>query len=397
MKSRITGGILLVVGTSIGGGMLALPVAAARMPFWSSSLLLIFCWVLMTFSALLILEVNLWFPNRNNMITMALATLGKPGAFIAWLSYLLLLYALLCAYISGGTAIVQQLLVAIGFTSPLWVASILFVIVFGFIVYKGIQPVDYLNRGLMITKLGALFAIIFFTLPYLHLHQLQVGQMTWLVLGGTITIMITSFGFATIVPSLRSYFDGNIQQLRFTIIVGSLIPLICYLLWNFAILGTLPRTGSQGLLPMLEGGGSGTELTQSLSYYLHNTSITAFAHLFTSICVLTAFLSVSLGLSDFLADGLKVPKKGHANWIVFGATFLPPLLIILFYPSIFVKALGYAGICCIVLLVLLPALMAWSGRYHKNFVSHYQVTGGRLSLLLLIIATLIVIVCAAWY
>jgi len=80
MDTKIAGGILLIVGTSIGGGMLALPIVSAESGFIGSTLVLLACWALMAFCALLILEVNLWLPPRNNLISMASATLGKTGA-----------------------------------------------------------------------------------------------------------------------------------------------------------------------------------------------------------------------------------------------------------------------------------------------------------------------------
>ena len=89
MNLKLIGGILLIVGTSIGGGMLALPLSAAPGGFVSSSLLLFGCWLVMTFSAFLILEVNLRFPAGSNFISMAQGTLGKAGAWFAWLIYLL--------------------------------------------------------------------------------------------------------------------------------------------------------------------------------------------------------------------------------------------------------------------------------------------------------------------
>ncbi|ASQ45023.1 Tyrosine-specific transport protein [Legionella clemsonensis] len=101
MKSRFIGGILLIVGTSIGGGMLALPVANAATGFWQSSFFLLICWGAMTLGALFILEANLYLPPGKHMVSMAASTLGKPGLLIAWLSYLFLLYTLLSAYISG--------------------------------------------------------------------------------------------------------------------------------------------------------------------------------------------------------------------------------------------------------------------------------------------------------
>ncbi|WP_328287250.1 aromatic amino acid transport family protein, partial [Legionella pneumophila] len=103
INSKLIGGILLIVGTSIGGGMLALPVSTAEVGFTNSLFFLFFCWLVMTAGALLILEVNLRLPAGSNMISMAKSTLGLPGQVIAWITYLLLLYTLLAAYISGGS------------------------------------------------------------------------------------------------------------------------------------------------------------------------------------------------------------------------------------------------------------------------------------------------------
>lgn len=389
MDTRVAGGVLLIVGTSIGGGMLALPIATAGSGFIGSSLLLIACWLIMTFSAFLILEVNLWLPPRTNMISMARVTLGKAGEAVAWLSYILLMYALMAAYTSGGSALFNQLFRLAHVESPAWLDSLTFVAVFGFIVYWGIKPVDYVNRALMITKMGSLVTLILFCIPYIKQEKLIGGDPRLLV--GTVTVMMTSFGYATIIPSLRSYFNDDVKKLRAAILIGSLIPLVCYIFWDMAILGVLPREGDRGLIHIMQRGGAVDDLTDSLSYFLQNASVTTFAGIFTAICVLTSFLGVSLGLSDFLADGCKIEKKEFGNLLVFLLTFLPPLLIVLFYPGIFVKALGYAGIFCVLLVVLLPAMMAWSGRYYKKIaVGHYQVLGGRGAILFSILIALVI-------
>ncbi len=390
MDTKIFGGILLIVGTSIGASMLALPIAMGEGGFLSSLVLLLACWIVMTFSAFLILEVTLWLPPRNNMLSMARATLGRPGEAVAWVTYLLLMYSLLAAYISGGSAIFDVLA---GFLhvhfSPM-IDAFLFVLVFGYIVCRGIKPVDYVNRYLMLAKFGSYALLVVFAAPYLDHHHLMGGHPLALV--SAVTVTLTSFGFAPLIPSLRSYFDGDVKKLRVCILIGSLIPLICYALWILVILGVLPREGDKGLLHLMQTGGSASELVESLRYFLQNSSITSIAHIFTIICVLTAFLSVSLGLSDFLADGLKTEKKGKGGAMVFLLTFLPSLLIVLFYPSIFVKALSYAGIFCAIFIVLLPGLMAWSGRYHKQLaIGRYQVMGGKAAILLLIFVALAII------
>lgn len=384
--------MLLIVGTSIGGGMLALPVSNAEVGFLASTLWLIAVWAVMTFCAFLMLEVNLWFPPRNNIITMARATLGWIGEGVAWVSYLLLLYALLTAYISGGSALVHELTSWGVIALPLWADALLFVVLFGYIVYRGIQPVDYVNRALMVTKLGSLLLLMVIVFPFVKVDYLFADGMHWSA--AVITVMVTSFGFANVIPTLRTYFDGDIKKLRFAILIGSLIPLMCYIGWNFAILGAVPKGGANGLASMIKNGGSATNLVESLRFFLQQPSITGLAHVFTVICVLTAFLGMALCLVDFLADGLRIDKTSKKGWRVYALTFLPPLAIVLWQPSIFLKAFRYAGLCGVTLVVLLPTFMAFSGRYIKRIsreIPHYQVMGGKFMLILMAVIGLAVL------
>ncbi|CAM4465352.1 MAG: Tyrosine-specific transport protein [Legionellaceae bacterium] len=389
MNMKTLGGILLIIGTSIGGGMLALPITAATSGFGYSSLLLFSFWLLMTFCAFLILEVNLWLPQNSNIISMAHSTLGKTGSFFAWLCYLLLFYCLLAAYISSGSDIIGNFISKTGWHSPLWLNACLFVLLLGFIVYKGIQSVDYVNRALMFTKLGAYIALVAVAITYINPQFLNQNNSQYLIT--SVTVMITSYGFATIVPSLRSYFNDDIKQLRKVILIGSFIPLICYIIWDLAILGSIPTEGSEGLINMLGSGHSTTDLPHALSYYLQNTWITFFSRIFTSVCVATSFLGVALGMSDFLADGLNISKKGQGNIIIYSTTFIPPLIISVFYPNAFIKGLSLGGIFCAILLVLYPCLMVWSGRYIKKIGTGYQVMGGKIALFLVFLSACIII------
>ena len=167
MDFKLIGGILLIVGTSIGAGMLALPVATHQFGFIGASLLLLLCWSIMTYGALLILEVNLWLPENSNLISMAELTLGKKGAVVAWLCYLLLLYSLLAAYIAGGSELFFGLFQHnVDFLNP-HNAAILFTLFFGLIVYGGIKAVDYAMRGLMVVKLTSYFLLVIFIILFL--------------------------------------------------------------------------------------------------------------------------------------------------------------------------------------------------------------------------------------
>lgn len=375
MKSRFIGGILLIVGTSIGGGMLALPVANASIGFWQSSFFLLACWALMTLGALFILEANLYLPPGKHMVSMAHATLGKCGLLVAWLSYIFLLYTLLSAYISGGADVFGALFSKIGIALKTWQAALMFTILFGAIVYGGIRQVDIINRGLMFGKLLAYFILVILIAPNVHFHHLAGGNFRYIV--STIMILITSFGFAIIVPNLREYFNDDIKTLKQVVIIGSLIPLFCYLAWDAVIIGALPSEGPLGLKSLLQSNHATSDLALSLSQTVDNTVINSLFNFFTSICMLTAFLGVSLCLISFLSDGLKINQNGRQGLILLILTFVPPLLVVVYYPGAYLQALNYAGIFCVILLLLLPALMSIFGR--PKFVLRYQVPGGKVT------------------
>lgn len=87
----------------------------------------------------------------------------------------------------------------------------------------------------------------------------------------------------------------------------------------------------------------------------------------------------------------KTEKNKNAAAIL---TFFPSLIVVLFFPAVFMTALNYAGIWCASLLALLPALMAWSGRYRQQLRFSYRVAGGKILLSLVVLAAAIVIVHA---
>lgn len=392
MNSRFIGGILLITGTSIGGGMLALPVANAATGLWQSSLYLLLCWAIMTLGALFILEANLYLPRGKHMVSMAEKTLGIPGLLTAWLSYLFLLYTLLAAYISGGADVLGSLFLHLGLGLSPWQSSTMFTLLFGMIVYGGIHKVDILNRGLMFGKLSVYFILVFLIAPHIYPDNFYDGNFRYI--SGSVMILITSFGFAIIVPNLRDYFNDDIKTLKKVIIIGSLIPLGCYLAWDAVIIGSLPSQGENGLASLMHSEHTTSDLARSLSDTIQNTLISTLFNFFTSICMLTAFLGVALCLVSFLADGFKMVQQGYQGLFLFILTFLPPLLIVIYYPGAYIHALSYAGIFCVILLLLLPACMVFFGR--AKFSSPFHVPGGRYTQMLLIIASLLLLSNAIW-
>lgn len=386
--NRMLGGILLVAGTTIGAGMLALPVVTGFAGFFPSLLLFLFYWVFMTFTAFLFLEANLWMGEKANMISMAKKTLGRFGAGVCWVVYLFLLYALTTAYLAGGGPIILDLVQELlGFTLPDWVGIIPLLFIFGYFVYKGTHSVDFINRVLMSGLVIAYLAMVLFLAPYVQTSLLS--HIDWAKWSLGVSIVATSFGFHIVIPSLVDYLDRDVKKLRTVLLIGSLIPLIVYTIWEYLTLGIIPVEGTDGIAQGYLQGMNGAHL---LSLKLGHSSLALLASFFSFFAIITSFLGVSLSLQDFLIDGLKISPSKTGKILVSLLAFIPPLVCVLLDPRAFLSALEYAGAFGVVLLLgLIPALMVWRGRYMLHLPSAYQVKGGKLSLLLAIIISISII------
>jgi tyrosine-specific transport protein len=398
MQSKLLGGILLVVGTTIGAGMLALPIGTAELGFWGSLVLLIGSWAIMTTCAFLFLEVNLWLPAGTNLISMAGATLGRGGRYVAWVFYLLLLYSILSAYIAGGGDLLHYIILnVLGIQTPTAFGAFLFTFLLGSVVYLGIHFVDYVNRGLMFGKMGAFCLLVLLIMPFVTGVNLGSGEFKHIMAPSSITVTVVAFTCAMIIPSLRTYYGEDVKTLRKAIFIGTLIPLICYIAWDMVIMGVIPLNGQPSLEAIMHSSTTTSDLVSALTVLLHKNTVTMLANFFTSICMATSFLSIALSLSDFLSDGLRIVKKGTGKWIVFAITFVPPVVLVVFYPDAFLKGIQYAGISCLILMMLFPPLMAWRGRYKLALpTGSFEVGGGKALLVVLTLSAVVMIAfCAA--
>lgn len=393
MNAKTIGGIMMLLGTCVGAGMLALPIAAAHEGFTIATVLLIICWLTMTFGALNLLEVNLSLPENNNLISMANKTLGKTGKYLTWFIYLLLLYSLMAAYISGSSNIIYAITQAAHLKTPIWLNTLIAVIILSSIVYKGVGSVDIVNRFLMSAKFISYIIIVLAIIPFIKINNLNnFNNYTQFNINiNTIMVMITSFGYAIIIPTLRSYFKSDIKQLKKVVWIGSAIPLIIYILWIAVIQGLIPKLGDHGLLYIAKSQQTNATLMQSINIFIHKSWISIIANIFISICAITSLLGVSLCLTDFIADGCNLNKKlKKHNRFIYLITFAPPTIIVLFAPGVFINALGYAGICCILLLVILPIVMSLSRMHIKKSKTPYTAPGGSiLKIIFLIIAIIL--------
>ena len=381
-KSKVFGSTLIIAGTTIGAGMLALPLASAGIGFSTSLFLMLGLWALMAFTALLMVELHQFAESYATLHTLAHTILGTKGKWLASFAVMFLFYALCAAYIAGGGAQFNQRISDIaGIELNAQITTLLFTLLVAGVVTIGTHSVDKVNRVLFGLKLIAMVLVLSFLAPNITSQYLMSMPLQQGLIVAAIPVVFTSFGFHGSIPSIVRYLDGDVRSLRKVMIIGSALPLVIYVFWQSVTLGVISQ---EQLLSDTSLGA----LLVSLSQTVHQSNLSVIVGVFADLALLTSFIGVSLGLFEFMGDSLS-KKLGNAKRVKTAAiTFLPPLGFALFYPQGFIMALGYAAIALSVLAILLPTVMVYKVRYTDFSVkpqsaeASYQVLGGSKALFL---------------
>ena len=103
--NKTLGSTLLVSGTMIGAGMLAMPLTSAGIGFTFTLFLLIALWAFLTYSALLFVEVYQTADHDAGIGSLAAQYFWHGRTIVTTIVLMVFLYALLSAYITGGGGI----------------------------------------------------------------------------------------------------------------------------------------------------------------------------------------------------------------------------------------------------------------------------------------------------
>jgi tyrosine-specific transport protein len=387
-EGSLIGAVLLVTGCCIGAGMLGLPVLSAIAGFEPSVIMFFISWLFMVSTGLLLLEVNLWFTLEVSLISMAERTLGRCGKIIGWVGFLFLFYALMVAYISGIGALISDFYCELtGIKIAPWIGSVAASLLFGYMIYLGTKAVDWFNRLLLLGLAISYLFLIYLGNP--HIKSENLTHRDWSAFFLVVPTMIISFGYHNMIPTLTTYLNRNTNYLKIAIIIGSLIPLTIYLLWERLILGLISVEGKGGFREALS---QGDMVTKALKNAIGSSWVSDLASYFAFFAIVTSFLGVALSFVDFLADGLKIEKSTKGKVILCLLVILIPLVFALLYPNLFLLALNYAGsFGAVILFGLLPVAMVWSGRYIKKIEGAQLLPGGKAALLVIFLFALGVI------
>jgi tyrosine-specific transport protein len=382
---------LLISGTTIGAGMLAIPLVTASSGFLPAFFVTFLVWLFMFLTGILFLEATLWMHKDANVLSMSKRFLKNKGKFIAGSTFIFLYYCLMIAYFAAGAPLLAAFIdVVFQITLKGWIVYAIFGLLFGTVVGIGIKFVDRVNYILMVSLFISYVALVVAGNKNVSFEKLYFQN--WTNVFFAMPVLFSAFGYHNVIPSLTFHFNQNEKLMRYSIFCGTIIPFIIYIFWQYLIIGVVPSSIIDQTLK------AGKPITEALQAITGIGWVQAMGRIFALFAIITSMLGVSFSVVDFLGDGLKMKRYGKDRFLLCLLTFIPPFVLTSLDPSIFVLAISIAGGFGEAFLNgILPILLVWVGRYKKNLKSSYTLFGGRITLFILLLVGFLVMALEVVY
>ncbi len=344
----------LVTGNVLGVGILALPIKTGLSGFWPTMLGVVAIWLLMTFTALIIAKRIK--PNAGDdsfdIPSFYGQQLGGIGKWVAIVANLILLYGVLTAYLS---MIATMIFALFPFDmAERWIVIAYFILASALTIFGR----KLLQRSATIVII--LLWVCFFILLFYASKEFDVTRLSythWIFLSAGLPVIVSAFHFHNIVPTVCRNLKYNMHAIRKAIFIGTFFGFIMNVAWVIVVLGGLPMIGEMHE-SVLYAYQHGEPATVPISQELNLTTFTLVGGLFAILSVTASYIANGTGLLGFIRD-LTVTYFHTRNRVLVAAlSFVPPIIIALVNPEIFLAAIGVVGgIGEVILFGILPAIV----------------------------------------
>jgi len=223
--------IATLVGTTIGAGIFGIPFVVSKIGFIPGILYLIILGIFMLLLNLSYGELILRTPGDHQLTGYGNIYLGKFGRSLATLALFISLYGALLAYL---IKIGEFLALIFGLDEPI-LFSVLFFIWAGIAIYLGLRAVSVLEVLIVVFLLGLIFLIGILGLGRIEPANFSGMDLSFLFL--PYGVILFALSGSAVIPEMEEILRNEHHNLKKSIIIGSLIPLIVYILFVLVIVG----------------------------------------------------------------------------------------------------------------------------------------------------------------
>lgn len=347
-------GILFVAGTCVGSGMIALPMALAKIGLIPSVFLMIAVWAVVYLTSLVSVELNLQAGKGLALGDLCRVFSGKKAELIGNLSLSLLSYALLSAYIAGGSSVISNMIRTNAVDVNLWYSiAICLILAFPPNLVKTINNILFIG---LLSVIGIMVCFLAFTINWSNIPLFGDEWGSLHAFQGILPVLFTSFGFQVIFHTLTEYCNKDSKVLNKVFLFGSLIPVFVYGIWNASVLGAIYENAPDFYSKMTSTKVSVGELVMHLSDIARVEFVQLMIWWISILAIVTSVLGIGLGIISTVGRQIERfvvnPHLNKALSII--VTILPPYLIVKILPEAFMSVIGFAGMILAVIAIILP-------------------------------------------
>jgi tyrosine-specific transport protein len=242
----------VLIGTIIGAGIFGLPYAFSKIGFIPGAVYLIVLATVLLIANFCYAETILRTKDKLEMAGYVNRYLGKVGKIIISCSLILGNYAALTAYLIGAGGFLFFLLNPIlGGSQIFW--SLLFWVLASLLILRGSAALSKAELFMTIGLVACVAFISFLAYPHLSMNNILATDISNLKdLFFPYGAALFALGGASALPTMRKVLGDKIKLFKKSVFLGTLIPLIIYIIFCFIILGvsggSVSETALEGMV-----------------------------------------------------------------------------------------------------------------------------------------------------
>ena len=420
------GSVALITGTTIGAGLLALPQVTYTSGFVPSTMAILTGDGIMTLAGLYLAELTIRMTHlashsdtttntttikSSKSTSLGLLDLYHQGMMMqphvtssssssssqfqirlvqygSTLAYFFLHYAMMVAYIAQG-----------GSNIHLSLEHFPDAAVTGPVVFTGVMAVSILtipkrimsriNNVLVMGVFLSMASIVFTGVSTINadaLLRIDLSYQDPRNVVSSLPIIFLAFVYHNIVPLVVKELQYNARSIQTAIVLGTTLPCLMFVTWNAIVLGNMDPAA-------VVTTGNHFDPVEVLMSRTNGASWLGFSiSTFSILAVITSLIGFTYGLNEAWNDlfymattnntsrtdpnirtdsghqsTIDATSSSSKNVVIYGLIFIPPLMIALYNPNIFVPALDYGGTFGVtILFLLLPTYILWNLRYNVS-------------------------------
>ena len=332
---------LLVAGTSIGAGLLALPMASVNIGIGLLTLITLLMLFVGYHMSMLVIRLNEMYKTPASVIDIARKYGDKISFGMLSSSLYGLSFAVLTAYFSGLADTISKswslnnnaIVIACG--CGLFLCLCLKETVFA-----------NLNSVFVLLLVGTILTAII-TVGFSNVPSELIVQPQWREVPMFLPVIFCSFVMQMVCPHVYAYMERDVRKVRFAIFIGLALIVTVYLSWTICVLTKIFASDAEFFQRMQAHQVSVGELTHFLCKVSGSDFIEILLRFLTIFGITTSAIGVAIGLMHAL--GTRMPKIAARTVICFVPTFVNFLC-----PNAFVAIFAIVGVICTVFVIFGP-------------------------------------------